>query len=83
MASQVTVVDSELELIALCRAGDGNYVLAEEGNSESGLSVGVARAKGRKCDRCWYYSENVGHHAQHSDLCLRCAAVLEKDNHIV
>eukprot|EP00605_Chrysophyceae_sp_TOSAG23-4_P002147 GSChrysophyteH1.ASY1.ANO1.2375.1 assembled CDS len=65
MASQVTVVDSELELIAL------------------GLSVGVARAKGRKCDRCWYYSENVGHHAQHSDLCLRCAAVLEKDNHIV
>lgn len=42
-----------------------------------GLRVGVARAAGEKCARCWTYSEELGANAQHAELCPRCAAVLE------
>jgi len=41
-----------------------------------GAFVGVARAPGDKCGRCWTYSEELGASAGHPDLCPRCAAVL-------
>ena len=37
-----------------------------------GLLVGVSRAKGEKCDRCWNYSGTVGANAEHPTLCARC-----------
>ncbi len=42
----------------------------------SGLAVGVTRASGVKCERCWTYSETVGHSAQHPTLCRKCAEAL-------
>jgi isoleucyl-tRNA synthetase len=41
-----------------------------------GAFVGVARAPGDKCGRCWTYSEELGASAGRPDLCPRCAAVL-------
>ena len=41
-----------------------------------GLLVGVSRAKGAKCERCWNYSETVGKRADHPTLCARCLANL-------
>jgi isoleucyl-tRNA synthetase len=38
----------------------------------AGLSVGVTRAKGEKCHRCWIYSETIGSSAEHPTLCARC-----------
>jgi ATP phosphoribosyltransferase len=38
----------------------------------AGLVVGVSRAKGEKCHRCWIYSETVGTSAGHPALCERC-----------
>jgi isoleucyl-tRNA synthetase len=38
----------------------------------AGLMVGVSRAKGEKCHRCWIYSETVGTSAEHPALCERC-----------
>ncbi|MBU2027709.1 MAG: class I tRNA ligase family protein, partial [Proteobacteria bacterium] len=38
----------------------------------AGLVVGVSRAKGEKCHRCWVYSETVGTCAEHPALCERC-----------
>ena len=49
--------------------------------SESGLTIGVMRAQGTKCDRCWYYSDSVGEDHEHSDICLRCADVIRKDGY--
>ena len=41
----------------------------------AGAAIGVSRAKGEKCARCWvYYEEMAG--PQAPDLCPRCAAVL-------
>ena len=25
-----------------------------------------------KCVRCWHHADNVGHHAEHPELCGRC-----------
>jgi isoleucyl-tRNA synthetase len=41
-----------------------------------GLLVGVSRAKGEKCGRCWNFSGTVGANAEHPALCARCLANL-------
>jgi isoleucyl-tRNA synthetase len=41
------------------------------------LSVEVARAPGAKCERCWTFSQKVGHLPIHPAVCERCASVLE------
>jgi isoleucyl-tRNA synthetase len=59
-------------------------VLRDEGVPEGafrspeikGLSVLVERARGRKCQRCWNWSESVGRHDDYPDVCERCYEVL-------
>lgn len=41
-----------------------------------GLKVGVAKAAGEKCERCWIYSEDRGSSDLHPTLCSRCTSVL-------
>ena len=38
----------------------------------SGLKIGVAKAQGKKCSRCWIYSRAVGTDAEHPGICERC-----------
>lgn len=38
----------------------------------AGLAVKVEKASGEKCERCWTYSETVGHDSEHPTLCERC-----------
>ncbi len=54
-------------------------VRVEEGKAEneSGLAVKVEPAAGKKCLRCWMYTEDVGSDPDHPDLCARCAAILK------
>ncbi|HEY9690590.1 MAG TPA: isoleucine--tRNA ligase [Oculatellaceae cyanobacterium] len=40
------------------------------------LSVGIVKAEGEKCDRCWNYSTQVGKFAEHPIICERCVAAL-------
>lgn len=42
------------------------------------LAIGVKRASGAKCARCWNYSEKVGSHKDHPDLCERCHKVISE-----
>jgi isoleucyl-tRNA synthetase len=37
-----------------------------------GLVIGVEKARGVKCERCWIYEESVGASAQHPTVCSRC-----------
>jgi isoleucyl-tRNA synthetase len=37
-----------------------------------GLFVGVEKARGVKCERCWIYEESVGSDAKHPTICGRC-----------
>jgi len=43
---------------------------------ETGAKVVVTTATGKKCDRCWKYSETVGLDKEHPDLCERCLNVV-------
>lgn len=37
-----------------------------------GLFVGIKASEETKCERCWHYSDTVGQHAEHEELCGRC-----------
>lgn len=53
--------------------GDWVYESAEV----PGLKVGVAKAAGQKCARCWKYSPSVGKNQTHPEICERCSHVLQ------
>ena len=78
IVSQVRVQTSAEDVLAACPA----YRLPAA-DTESGVTVGVTRALGKKCDRCWYYSESVGEGHQHDDICLRCEDAIGKDGYTV
>jgi isoleucyl-tRNA synthetase len=40
------------------------------------LTIGVRKTRGKKCDRCWVYSETVGVNDEHPAICERCLANL-------
>ena len=42
-----------------------------------GLEISVEPAEGKKCERCWNYSVQVGSFPSFPTVCERCAAVLE------
>jgi len=53
--------------------------LAEADASPSlpGLRIKIERARGRKCQRCWNYREDVGQFPHHPRLCGRCLRAVE------
>ena len=65
---QVNLVDTEEEIASSC---DSAYISKGE---LSGCSIGVKKADGMKCGRCWFYDTEVGKHGLRygSDLCQRC-----------
>ncbi|MFC1807831.1 isoleucine--tRNA ligase [Candidatus Omnitrophota bacterium] len=42
-----------------------------------GLAIVIERAQGKKCARCWNYSESVGEDTNYSDICHRCKKTVE------
>lgn len=40
------------------------------------LGIGVVKAAGKKCDRCWNYSTQVGEFPDEPTICERCQAAL-------
>ncbi|MGP0128149.1 MAG: isoleucine--tRNA ligase [cyanobacterium endosymbiont of Rhopalodia musculus] len=65
LASQVELVDSIED------------IQKTEYQSKSKLvSVGVIKADGQKCDRCWNYSTKVGEFTDNPTICERCNAAL-------
>ena len=39
--------------------------------------IGVTRADGAKCERCWNYTRDVGSFHDHPTLCARCYGVID------
>jgi isoleucyl-tRNA synthetase len=40
------------------------------------LTVRVAPSSATKCERCWHYTDDVGHNADHPTICGRCVSNL-------
>lgn len=70
LTSKVELCDSETNAIEGC----GDCVVLADG-SESGCTIGVKKAGGQKCERCWMYSEDVGS-AGYLSICPRCAGAV-------
>jgi isoleucyl-tRNA synthetase len=45
---------------------------------EKEVKVGVFRAEGKKCERCWNYDISVGYHSEHQTLCQRCVEAIQE-----
>ena len=41
------------------------------------LAIGVVKADGHKCDRCWNYSTHVGESIKHPLICERCVSAVD------
>jgi isoleucyl-tRNA synthetase len=71
MLSQVHVVDSPDAIYSAC---EEKYTT--KGETSSGCIVGVSKAVGTKCGRCWLYDTDIGTQNNvdlpHSDICQRC-----------
>jgi len=65
LASAVELVDRVVEI----------EKLEYQSQSET-VSVGVVKADGEKCDRCWNYSLSVGSLPEHPTICDRCYEVV-------
>jgi len=69
LASQVKIVDSADAVVDACGQ---DYTVGTDGKTESGIVVGVTKAEGKKCERCWFYDESVGEHEGQDGVCPRC-----------
>ena len=61
--------------VSLDRA-DTRSTITYESQDIPGLVIGVDRARGEKCERCWTRSEHVGESREHPTLCERCVPIV-------
>lgn len=48
-----------------------------QGKEIEGLVIGVTKAVGEKCERCWRFDNQIGEDADHPGACPRCATALK------
>ncbi|MBD1935764.1 isoleucine--tRNA ligase [Microcoleus sp. FACHB-68] len=65
-------ISSEVELLDSPASLEG---VQYKSQSEA-LGIGVVKADGEKCDRCWNYSTHVGESTEHPLICERCEPAL-------
>ena len=65
IVSQVEITDGEINAPVL--------------HKSEGITVGVEKAKGQKCPRCWMYSEDIGKDKEYPELCPKCVRALRGD----
>ncbi len=41
------------------------------------LALKVTSTEGTKCERCWHFTDDVGSHENHTDLCGRCVTNID------
>lgn len=68
---QVEVVPSLDHELVQNISHTGEYVVEDDR-----VWIGVSRADGSKCERCWNYSPQVGSFTEHPTLCARCFNVV-------
>ncbi|TYI09820.1 hypothetical protein ES332_A09G098200v1 [Gossypium tomentosum] len=71
LTSQVEVVPSLDHELVQNISHTGEYVVEDDR-----VWIGVSRADGSKCERCWNYSPQVGSFTEHPTLCGRCFNVV-------
>ncbi|KAL5208548.1 hypothetical protein ABZP36_032983 [Zizania latifolia] len=73
ITSQVEILPSLREETTSGVSYTGNFSDERTGD----IWIGVARADGEKCERCWNYTRDVGSFLDHPTLCARCHGVID------
>ncbi len=78
LAQKLNGLGDELHFALLTsRAKVADYASAPDEALQSealrGLKIGLAKAEGSKCPRCWHFETDIGQHAEHPEICGRCA----------
>ena len=77
------VITSRAELVSKETAAQAPHSLTTEVLGLGEATVGVARADGLKCARCWNYSPEVGSDDEHTQLCERCWPVVKESGFVL
>ncbi len=68
---QVKEFLQEVFIVSSVEVARDSFPGEQEGDF-SGLRIEIDRAKGKKCSRCWHYSEEIGRSERYPDICPRC-----------
>ena len=84
LAAKLTALGDELRFVLLTSgAAVADYAAADSDAQQSellkGLKVGLQKAAGEKCPRCWHYTTDIGQVAEHADICVRCVSNIAGD----
>jgi isoleucyl-tRNA synthetase len=79
LASTEDIDPREFFIISNLALDDADNAPADafQGEEMVDLKVLVEAATGKKCERCWRISEDLGSDPAHPDACPRCTAVLK------
>lgn len=79
MYSQLADITSELPTILIVSKAsvEQGAELGEYKGDLEGVSFTVTKSDGKKCERCWSYSDEVGVNNEHPTLCSRCCKAID------
>ncbi len=76
LIDKLSLLESELRFVLITSSATIEQVdEAPEGAIDTevaGLWLSVEQASGKKCDRCWHFTDDVGQNETHPSLCGRC-----------
>ena len=74
---QYDFIKENLELLKTVFIVSKVDVMENARKDEVKIGVKVEQASGKKCERCWMYSETVGENKEHPTICHRCSENIE------
>ncbi|MDJ0039397.1 isoleucine--tRNA ligase [Pantoea allii] len=77
LATKLQALGNELRFVLLTSGAQvADYAQAGGDAQQSellkGLKIGLNKAEGEKCPRCWHYTTDVGQNPEHAAVCGRC-----------
>jgi isoleucyl-tRNA synthetase len=68
-----TVADDSETLRELLNVSSLHYEFSDADK----VLIGMAKADGQKCERCWHWETDVGSNSEHSTICARCVEAVK------
>ncbi|TKB44246.1 isoleucine--tRNA ligase [Thalassotalea mangrovi] len=86
LAKRLQAMGDELRFVLITSKATVNEVVGAPQDALAtdvdGLWLSIKASDGKKCERCWHYTDDVGTHAEHNDLCGRCITNVDGDGEI-
>lgn len=67
----------DLLIVSEAEFGPAEGEWIHESEEVPGFKVGVTKAPGKKCARCWKFLQTVGQNKEHPEICERCVHVVQ------